>query len=524
MSAHFRLPTPDFRLNVRLRLTLWYVAMLTMALLIFGGIVYAWQSSRIQAQLRSDIEVLQRQAGQFPGGMPESGAIAVVGPKGDKGAPSLTVSGEVGGATVVSAIGPAPHSGNLAFSGEADITLVVGPNGEIMQSSGPIGSGDLQRILTHADPSEIGAGGVAFPLPQGGDNATRLPADYQFYAQHIVVGEGGPGTLILGRPSAAVGELNRLMVTLLGAGVVALLAVAAGGYWLAGHAMRPVQAITRAAREIGETDLSRRLNLPNRDELGELAATFDTMLGRLDEAFRRQRQFTNDASHELRTPLTVVELELDRAMAQPGLPPKHLETLAAVRAEGAYMARLVNDLLTLARAEAGQAPLNPQSLDLGDLVLEVVERLLPLARRQGIEIAVGDLTLLPVFGDPLYLTQMLSNLVENAIKYSSGHTCHVTIDGGRSEVGRQRRVWVRVADTGPGIPAEHLPYLFDRFYRVDQMRSEQDDAANGTLRGSGLGLSIVRWAARAHGGDVRVESEVGRGSVFEVWIPSHPTP
>jgi signal transduction histidine kinase len=313
------------------------------------------------------------------------------------------------------------------------------------------------------------------------------------------------------------------MVTLLGAGLATLLAVAAGGYWLAGRAMRPVQAITRAARDIGETDLSRRLNLPNRDELGELAATFDTMLGRLDEAFRRQRQFTNDASHELRTPLTVVELELDRAMGRPGLPPEHLEALAAIRAEGAYMTRLVNDLLTLARAEAGQAPLNPQPLDLSDLVLEVVERLLPLARRQGIEIVVGDLPPLPVSGDALYLTQMLSNLIENAVKYSAGHAHSITIDGGQSDVRQQRRVWVRVADSGPGIPAEHLPNLFDRFYRVDQMRAEQDDAADGVLRGSGLGLSIVRWAARAHGGDVRVESVVGRGSVFEVWLPALPT-
>jgi signal transduction histidine kinase len=526
--------------SVRWRLTLWYVGMLTVALLVFGGIVYAWQAAKIEAQLRDDIALLQRQAGQFsvgavgPPGLPERGTVevsrtdgpstvAVAEPERGSTGRSTTIVSEPAGVARVSTIsvadtvGGAKVSGFAAGPGSSDIVLVVGPQGQIVQSSGPIGGGDVQRILAQTAPGDVGANGYAFPMLSVGGSA-QAPADYQFFAQHIMVGDGGPGTLILGRPSAAVGELQRLMMTLFAAGIATLLVVGAGSYWLAGRAMRPVRVITRAAREIGETDLSRRLDLPNRDELGELAATFDSMLARLEAAFQRQRQFTNDASHELRTPLTIVELEVERALARPALPPEQAQALATIRGETASMARLVNGLLTLARADAGQAPLVRETLDLGDLALDVVERFALLARQQGVEIVVEDLPELPIAGDRQLLTQMLGNLLENAVKYTAGHGRQVSVAAGRRGTGRTARVWLRVADDGPGIAAEHLPHLFDRFYRVDQNRTEQD-GLDGQPHGSGLGLAIARWAARAHGGDVQVESEVGQGSAFAVWLP-----
>jgi signal transduction histidine kinase len=212
-------------------------------------------------------------------------------------------------------------------------------------------------------------------------------------------------------------------------------------------------------------------------------------------------------------------LEVERALARPALPPEQARALATIRGETVAMSHLVNGLLTLARADAGQAPLAREPLDLGDLALEAVERFSLLAHEQGVRIAVADLPELPVCGDRQLLMQMLSNLLENAVKYTAGHGQQVSVEAGRQGSGRAGQIWLRVADDGPGIPADHLPHLFDRFYRVDQSRGDGDEGANGQPRGSGLGLAIARWVARTHGGDVQVESEVGQGSRFTVWLP-----
>jgi heavy metal sensor kinase len=279
--------------------------------------------------------------------------------------------------------------------------------------------------------------------------------------------------------------------------------------------MRPVHRITRTARTIGETDLSQRLNLNTPDEIGELAHTFDEMLDRLQAAFTRQRQFTADASHELRTPLTIIDLEVDRALAQPRTSAEYEQALATIGAENDHMSRLVNNLLLLARADAGQAVLQRERLDLSDVVLDVIERLAPLARQNHVALTASDLPELMVCSDRVYLAQMITNLIENAVKYTSGVGHHVWIDvEGRSGWGT-----VRVSDDGPGIDAEHLPHIFDRFYRADPARS----AAENTPDGSGLGLSIVQWVANAHGGTVSVSSPIGHGATFEVRLPLTPT-
>jgi signal transduction histidine kinase len=306
-----------------------------------------------------------------------------------------------------------------------------------------------------------------------------------------------------------------------------LLLVLAGGYWLANRAMRPVQRITHTAQEISATDLSRRINLGTEDELGSLADTFDRMLDRLQAAFDRQRQFTADASHELRTPLTIINLEVDRALEYRRTVPDYVRALSVVQAENELMTRLVNNLLALSRMDAGQAALSLEILDLSDVTLEVMERLTPLAEGRGVQLATGGLPELFVSGDRQYLGQMISNLIENAIKYSRQPDARVWIETGLEEnqpAGEPfARIWVK--DNGPGISPEHLPHIFDRFYQVDQARSrnteEGEDALPGgqMLIGSGLGLSIVQWIAHAHGGEVEVGSEVGRGSTFSVRIP-----
>ncbi len=269
-------------------------------------------------------------------------------------------------------------------------------------------------------------------------------------------------------PNALV---RRFLLTLVAGSLLTLAIALVGGFWLADRAMRPVKTITQAARTIGETDLSRRLNMKSKDELGELANTFDAMLARLQAAFERQRQFVADASHELRTPLTIVNLETSRAIASRRSPQEYQHALSIIHSENDFMTSLVNDLLMLARMDAGQSVIEKTRLDLSDVAVETLERLTPLATRNGVTLEAGDLPETPMTGDRQYLLQMLSNLVENAIKYTTGVTRRVRVETGKSGA----NAWVRVSDTGPGIAAEHLPHLFDRFYRVDKARTREAD-------------------------------------------------
>jgi signal transduction histidine kinase len=248
-------------------------------------------------------------------------------------------------------------------------------------------------------------------------------------------------------------------------------------------------------------------------------------LARLQSAFDRQRQFTADASHELRTPLTIVDLEADRALSKRRSPEEYERAMTVIKSENEYMSRLVNELLTLARMDAGQTMIKSEELDLSDLALEVVERLHPLAKRRGVELLTGDLPELLVNGDRQFLIQMLSNLVENGIKYSEGPNQCVQVETGFSKNESASVAWVKVIDNGPGIPAEDLPLIFDRFYRVDKVRSRNGEGPQNPAAeddrpvGSGLGLSIVQWIVRAHAGQVKVESELGKGTSFTVELP-----
>ena len=177
------------------------------------------------------------------------------------------------------------------------------------------------------------------------------------------------------------------------------------------------------------------------------------------------------------------------------------------------MTRLVNDLMTLARIDAGQAILQFEELDLSDAALEAVERMSALAEHRKIKLETGELPELQIRGDRQYLIQMISNLIENAIKYS-GDGQSVMIETG----GSKNKASLRVSDTGPGIPPEHLPRLFDRFYRVDAARSQNSDD-DSTPTGSGLGLSIVSWIVKIHGGKIQVNSKINVGTTFEVTLP-----
>ncbi len=321
------------------------------------------------------------------------------------------------------------------------------------------------------------------------------------------------GVIQVGRSEAQL-EAFLARLRLLGAGgVLAALALGwAGGHVLAAWALTPVDRITRAAERIGAHLLSERLAPPpTDDELGRLVAAFNGMIGRLDQAFQRERRFTADASHELRTPLASIRTQTEVALDRPRDPERDARVLASIRDESERLGRLVDDLLALARADAGQ-PLELRPVDLEEIVADASARIAPRARERGLRLTVNVAETGPVRGDATWLTQALVNLLDNAVRH--------TPPGGQvalSLTAAPGGALLEVADTGEGIAAEHLPHLFQRFYRVDQARAR----AGG---GVGLGLAICDWVASAHGGRLSVDSQLGQGTAVRLWLPSARAP
>lgn len=392
---------------------------------------------------------------------------------------------------------------------EADIFALIGPDEEILVSYGTLPDNIVQlatrAIQTHSEHDEPFENSAFWV-----DNASG----YAFVVGPIFGETGRTSLVILGSPLDPGNRIQGLLINLLLGSLLTLAIAIVGGFWFADRAMRPVQAITRTARNISETDLNRRINLSSKDELGELANTFDNMLARLQTAFERQRQFVADASHELRTPLTIVNLETSRALAAHRSQKEYERALGVIHSENEFMSHLVNDLLTLARMDNGQVLLEKSPIDLSDVAVDAIERLTSLAVRKDVRLEAGDLPEARIFGDRQSLLQMVSNLIENAIKYTDGDEKIVRVETGTKD----SHAWIRVSDNGPGIAPEHLPHLFDRFYRVDQARTRAMDDGAEPSAGSGLGLSIIQWIAQAHGGQVHVDSTPGNGSRFEVWF------
>jgi two-component system OmpR family sensor kinase len=315
-------------------------------------------------------------------------------------------------------------------------------------------------------------------------------------------------------------QLARLALSLILSTMVILLIAFAGGYWLANRAMTPVQDIVHTAREISESDLNRRLNLQRNDEIGELADTFDRMLDRLQAAFKRQRQFTADASHELRSPLAIIELESNRALERRRTPEEYEKTLRLIQSENEWMSKLVNELLLLARLDADRTAMRVERLDLGEVVVDVIERLTPLALARDVGLRTGSLDECYVRADYIFLSQMLANLIDNAIKYNDKSDAYVLIETTSKILDSQTWGIVAITDNGPGIPEDQLAHIFNRFYRMDKARVRQFDESDGLDSGSGLGLAIVKSIAEVFGGNIEVESRVGKGTAFTVWLPA----
>ena len=424
-------------------------------------------------------------------------------------------SAEQGGVTPITTDNPANLASNVQVG---EVLALQGTDGKLLQSTGVLTAEQIQNLIL---PLNGWQGVVQASIP----SVSGVESDRYLFIDPAIQQNGQlSGYVLVGVPLDANNQLGRLLISLILGNLVTLVIALTGGFWLADRAMRPVQIITQTARQIGETDLHKRLNLKGRDELSELGNTFDRMLGRLQAAFERQRQFTADASHELRTQLTIIELESDRGLSARRSVEEYERILSTIQAENKSMIRLVNNLLSLARMDAGQVKLKMEPLDLAELASEVIERLQPLAKAQGVELAVGDLPETPVQGDRLTLMQMLTNLVENAIKYSAGVTnAGVDISVGRRDEAGQTITWVRVQDNGIGISPEHQAHIFYRFYQVEASRNrngEYDGRESGQdSSGTGLGLAISQWIASAHWGEIRVVSASNQGSMFEVVLP-----
>jgi heavy metal sensor kinase len=321
-----------------------------------------------------------------------------------------------------------------------------------------------------------------------------------------------PAALVIARSTKQIDQaLAGLVRTLIIAVPLALALAAGGGIFLARRALKPVDQIAQTAQEIEESDLSQRINVTTKDELGRLAATLNEMIGRLEKAFQRQKQFTSDASHELRTPLAVIEAESTLALQKERPPSDYRQSLETISQESRQMSYLIDQLLTLARADAGKEQWNFAEVNLGKLITNLSTDVEILCQEKGLNFQLGQAQDLVVKGDEARLREVFMNLLDNGIRYTkSPGTVSVSL---RSE---GQMAVVAITDTGVGIPAEDIPFIFDRFYRVDKSRSRAEG-------GTGLGLAICRHIAEAHGGKIEVESQVGAGSTFSVWLPLQST-
>lgn len=284
------------------------------------------------------------------------------------------------------------------------------------------------------------------------------------------------------------------------------------GWLVSGRLLRPIARIADTVREIQASDLSRRIRLGGPDdELRRLADTFDEMLDRLDEAFEGQRQFIHEASHELRNPLAVIRTNLEVTLDDPDASVDDLRhTAAVVQRSTERMARLVDDLLVYARK--GTLSLERDPVDVGLLVEDAADEFLATAESRAVALVHHAPDDLWVVGDRLSLRQALGNLLANAIRLSPPST---TV---RLRAGREGPwVWIAVEDQGPGIEPDDQTHVFERFWRGDQRQGREQGR-------SGLGLTIVRQIAEAHGGEVKLVSTPGHGSAFALWLPARPAP
>jgi heavy metal sensor kinase len=360
------------------------------------------------------------------------------------------------------------------------------------------------------DPSAVN--GVALP------NATGIsaPVTEIVGGQHLmirttpVMTASGSYLVELGVSVGSIDDvLDRLLDLLALLLPVLIVCAAGGGYWLVTRALRPVDRLSQTAEQMSLQNLSLRLPVaPSGDALERLSISLNNMLGRLRDSVQTSRRFLADASHELRTPLTVIKGELQELTHESELSQSDMrERVGSVLEEVARLEHLVSGLLVLSRLDAGETQVDWADVDLAELALSTAEQMRLMAEDRGLEIDLSALRKAVIRGDRARLKQIIVNLLDNAIRFTPRGGA-VTLRTAADESGSV----MEISDTGIGIPPAAIPYVFDRFFRVDEARSREDG-------GAGLGLSIVRSICMAHGAEIDVESSLKTGSCFRVRFP-----
>lgn len=489
-------------MSIRLRLTLVQTLLLGLVLTAFAIIVYAAVSAQEMNQLNYELRMLAEDTQQRAYGRPPREArFQAVGEGGNpfgrdtvRESVPARVPHERFGAIITDRFEGSPVMAELVGSGGDVIVRTAGLDAQL-----PLSPGFLKAVKAAGSHSET--------VTIDGEPVRVL--GLRLESRPI----GDDLALIVATSLASVEDTLQSWRITLSLIVLGTTAVAAAIAWLmATSALRPVDRMASVARAIGHSaDFDGRLpETGPMDELGRLARTFNEMLDQLSGANATQRRFLADASHELRTPLTAIATNLD-ILRGDGVsdPAERAEMLRAAARETDRMSRLVSDLLTLARADAGVTP-SRRRLALDTLVLDVYQQQRSLSG--AVTLTLGEWEQVEVDADPDRLKQVILNLVDNAIRYTpAGGT--VTLDLQR----QGPEVVLRVTDTGVGIAPEHQVRIFDRFYRVDQPRTRQSG-------GTGLGLAIAREMAEAHGGRIELTSTPGEGSTFSLILPALPDP
>jgi heavy metal sensor kinase len=342
-----------------------------------------------------------------------------------------------------------------------------------------------------------------------GETVLRTLDTPEYGQLHVAARRSKPFIVQVAYTDRAIKVVLRHLLSIFAVMVPVVLFVSFSGGWLmAGMALRPVDQISRLANRISAQNLNERIPPREvRDELGELITTINGMIARLQSAFEQMRDFSASMAHELKTPLTILKGEAELALAKPPSPEETQRLVTTYLEETVRMSRIVDDLLTLARAEAGQMGIKKEPVKLNELIQELYEDAVILSASKQLTIRLEKNESAVVEGDEVRLRQLLRALIANAVQY--------TDPGGMVRITSRRiedYVRVDVEDTGIGIPPESLDKIFQRFYRVEEARSR----ARG---GSGLGLSVAKWIAEAHDGTLSVQSTLGKGSCFTVRLP-----
>lgn len=464
--------------SVRARLTLWYVSALALILIIFGVAVYVMLSRalhrRVDQALSSTIEISIRslthdaQEGQSPESAAQSTAAELSHPQ--QAMMIFDTDGKL--------LAEHPYEDNLHIL-LPDLNAIPADEVYLYTVTGEGDANDRHRLAVRR---------VQIP-----------PADT-------------PYIILASQPLEAVEEeLESLREILYLATPVLLLLAGLGGWFLARQGLAPVAEMARSARQIGSGSLDKQLPVANpRDELGQLATTFNELLSRLNSAFAEQRRFMADASHELRTPLSIMSAAAGVTLKKTHRgEDEYREAIEMMAEQTKRLSRIVNDLFILARADAGRYPLQKKALYLNDLLDEMARTGGMLASARNVKLVVSDLEEAAFHGDEDLLRQMVLNLVDNAVKFTPPGGV-VQLDLTRKE----NQYLLSVSDTGPGITPDAREHVFERFYRADKARSHANDG------GGGLGLPIAKWIANAHDGELELAASGDDGTTFLVRLPA----